>query len=180
MKTPVLETDRLLLRVPVESDFEPFCEMMQDELTTEFIGGTLIPPMAWRAFCMLLGHWQLRGYGFFSVLDRETGEWLGRVGPWYPHQWPQPEIGWTIKREAWGKGYASEAARACLDHVVDDLGWDHIIHLIDERNIASQEVAKKMGSRFEGRRAEIPGFNVIGDIWEQSAQDWRDRRGGQG
>ena len=121
MKKPVLETPRLLLRYPEEQDFEPLAEMMQDEETARFIGGVQEPAITWRNFCSLLGHWQLRGYGFFSVIEKETGDWLGRIGPWYPHQWPQPEVGWTIKRQAWGKGFAPEAASACLDYVFDTL-----------------------------------------------------------
>lgn len=176
MKTPVLETPRLILRAPVEADFEPLCAMMQDEETTRFIGGVQEPAMAWRGFCTILGHWQLRGYGFFSVLDRSNGEWLGRVGPWNPHLWPQPEIGWSIKREAWGQGFAGEAASASMDHVVDTLGWTQVIHLIDENNHASQGVARGIGSRFKGRRSEVPGFGMVVDIWEQDADDWRKRR----
>ncbi len=173
MTTPRIETDRLLLRMPEEADFPHIAAMMSDEETARFIGGVQDEAIAWRGFCTLLGHWQLRGYGFFSVVDRATGEWLGRVGPWYPHLWPQPEIGWTIKRQAWGKGYAHEAAAACMDFVFDRLGWSEVIHLIDDGNLASQGVARKLGSGFKGRRGEVAGFGVTVDIWEQTVADWR-------
>lgn len=176
MERPVIETERLILRYPEECDFEPLAEMMQDEETAKFIGGKQVPAMTWRAFCSLLGHWQLRGFGFFSVIDKQTDEWLGRVGPWYPYQWPQPEVGWTIKRQAWGKGYAPEAAAACLDHAFDTLGWSSVIHLIHVDNTPSQAVAAKLGSRDSGQEVEVPGFGMMVNIWGQTAEEWRARR----
>ena len=176
MKKPVLETPRLLLRYPEEQDFEPLAEMMQDEETARFIGGVQEPAITWRNFCSLLGHWQLRGYGFFSVIEKETGDWLGRIGPWYPHQWPQPEVGWTIKRQAWGKGFAPEAASACLDYVFDTLKWPSVVHLIHVDNTPSAAVARKVGSRDTGREVEVPGFGIKVNVWGQSAEDWRTRQ----
>jgi RimJ/RimL family protein N-acetyltransferase len=171
-----LETDRLVLRRPDQADFEPLCEMMADEETTRFIGGITEPALAWRAFCGILGHWELRGYGFFSVFEKSTGHWIGRIGPWYPHGWPQPEIGWTLNRSSWGKGYAVEAAVACMDHVVDTLAWPSVIHLIDKKNIASQAVARRLGSSNSGREVEVAGFGVMADVWGQSAEDWKRAR----
>lgn len=173
MKTPVLETERLILRPPQEEDFEPLCDLMADEETTRFIGGVQSPPMVWRGLCGIIGHWQLRGYGFFSVIERETGDWIGRIGPWYPHGWPQPEVGWSLNRSTWRKGYASEAGRVCMDWVVDELGWTSIIHLIDASNTGSQGVARKLGSRNLGREVEVAGFGMMADVWGQSAEEWR-------
>ena len=176
MIEPVLETERLLLRPTTISDFEPLCTMMADEVTTRFIGGVQSPELAWRSLCGIAGHWQLRGYGFFSVIEKATGQWLGRVGPWYPHGWPQPEIGWTLNRESWGKGYATEAAIACMDHAFDTLGWDSVIHLIHADNRGSQAVAARIGSANTGQEVEVPGFGILVDIWGQSASDWRTHR----
>ncbi len=176
MITPVLETARLQLRPPNAADFEPLCAMMADEVTARFIGGVQSPPLAWRSLCGIAGHWQLRGYGFFSVIEKATGKWLGRVGPWYPHGWPQPEIGWTLNRESWGKGYATEAAIACMDYAFDTLGWDSVIHLIHADNRGSQAVAGRIGSANTGREVEVPGFGILVDVWGQSATDWRANR----
>ena len=174
---PVLETERLILRRPEEADFEPLARMMGDEENTAFIGGVQEPAHVWRALCAMLGHWELRGYGFFSVIERDSGDWLGRVGPWYPHGWPQPEVGWTIRRESWGRGYAVEASAACLDFVFDRLGWDSVCHLIHAENAPSQGVARKLGSVDWGRDVEVAGFNMMVDLWGQTADEWRARRG---
>ena len=82
MKKTRLETDRLLLRKPELSDFEALCEMMSDEETARFIGGVQEPALVWRALCGIVGHWELRGYGFFSVIEKQSNMWVGRIGPW--------------------------------------------------------------------------------------------------
>ncbi|MEE2526922.1 GNAT family N-acetyltransferase [Hyphobacterium sp. HN65] len=174
---PRLETGRLILRVPEERDLEPLAEAMADEETARHIGGTQTPPMVWRSLCGIVGHWAMRGYGFFTIEDKASGEWLGRVGPWFPHGWPQPEVGWTVKREAWGKGYASEAAARCLDWVFDDLGWESVVHLIHKDNIGSQGVARKLGSKNWNKPVEVAGFGIIVDQWGQTREDWKARAG---
>ena len=174
---PRLETERLILRPLADSDFEPYAAMMSDEENTRYIGGPQVEAMAWRGMMTLIGHWMVRGYGFFALEEKSTGRWVGRVGPWYPHGWPQPEIGWTVVRECWGRGYASEAAACAMDWAIDHLGWKEVIHLIHPDNHGSIAVAKKIGSRNLGRTAEIPGFGMIVDVWGQSAEEWRGRRG---
>jgi len=179
MTQTVLETERLILRQPDLSDFEPLCELMADETVTRFIGGVQAPPVVWRTLCGIVGHWALRDYGFFSVIEKGSGQWLGRVGPWFPHGWPQPEVGWSLNRASWGKGYATEAGAACMDYVFDVLGWADTVHLIHADNIASQRVAEKLGSRNLGRSMEVPGFaGMMVDIWGQDAADWRSRPAG--
>lgn len=173
---PRLETERLVLRVPEERDFESLAAVMADEETARHIGGVQSPPLVWRALCTVIGHWAVRGYGFFTVEDKATGEWLGRVGPWNPHGWPQPEVGWTIKRDAWGKGYASEAAARSIDWAFDALGWESVIHLIDKENTGSQGVARKLGSKNLGYQSEVAGFDMVVDVWGQSRDDWQAKR----
>ena len=165
----IIETERLILRdIDMDRDFEPFCELMSDEETVRWIGGeTLDPPDVWRSMCTMIGAKQVRGYSFMSVEHKDTGEWLGRIGPWYPHGWPAPEIGWTLMRKHWGNGYAIEAARGCLDYVYNELGWDSVIHLIAKENIGSIKVAEKLGSTLQ-RDFVLPGFEDVEiGIWGQ-------------
>lgn len=173
---PRLETERLVLRVPVEADAEHLIPLMADEQTAQHIGGVQSAPLVWRALAAVIGHWAIRGYGFFSVEDKVTGEWLGRVGPWFPYGWPQEEIGWTIKREAWGQGYASEAAERCLAWAFGELGWDSVIHLIHEDNHGSQGVARKIGSVNWKKPVQVAGFDIIADQWGQTKADWQARQ----
>ncbi len=158
-----IETERLILReIDPDRDFEPWVETMHDEETVRYIGGEVLDrARTWRNMAAVIGHWQIRGYGFFSVDSKETGEWVGRVGPWFPEGWPAPEIGWTIMREHWGKGYASEAAFASLEFARDTLGWESVIHVILDGNEASIGVAKKIGSKYLRSQQGLPGVTDL-------------------
>ena len=83
----------------------------------------------------------------FSVIERSSGRWIGRLGPWMPEGWPGPEIGWAIVRDCWGRGYAGEGASAATNWAFEHLGWTNIIHSIAPENEPSQRVAQKLGSR---------------------------------
>lgn len=154
-----IETERLILRpIDAERDFEAWACCMADAETMRFIGGSVLSrPLAWRNMAAVMGHWQIRGYGFFSVERKDTGEWIGRVGPWNPEGWPEPEVGWAISREYWGQGFATEAARASVDFAFDTLGWKRVIHVILDGNDRSVAVAERVGSRFEKRLPHLPG-----------------------
>ena len=101
-----LETARLLLRPPQLEDLEPLTEMMRDEPTARFIGGMAERPLCWRKLMTMIGAWHAHGFGMFSAIEKASGQWVGRLGPWQPDGWPGPEVGWAIVRESWGKGYA--------------------------------------------------------------------------
>ena len=106
---------------------------------------------------MVIGHWAIRGYGFFSLEDKQTGQWVGRAGPWFPEGWPGQEIGWTISPDHLRKGYAYEAARASIDFVFGELGWSSVIHVIMEGNAPSIALAEKLGSRLLRTQQGLPG-----------------------
>lgn len=156
----MIETQRLILRrIDPQRDFEAIAHAMADENTVRYLG---VKPMnrqeAWRSMAAIMGHWEIRGFGFFSLESKETGEWVGRVGPWYPEGWPAPEIGWTISPDHLRKGYATEAARASLDYAFNKLGWQEVIHVILPGNAGSIGVAEKIGSRFLRAQQGIPGI----------------------
>lgn len=175
---PRLETPRLILRgVDAERDFDAWAAMMADEETARFIGGVQERAAAWRSMCSVLGHWQVRGFGFFAVEEKASGAFIGRIGPWFPEGWPAPEVGWTLRREFWGRGYATEAASAALDWVFDRLFWESAIHIIEPANAPSLAVAARLGSQKVGRVDRLPPFDVSADIYGQSASAWRARRG---
>jgi RimJ/RimL family protein N-acetyltransferase len=154
-----IETERLILRdIDPERDFDAWAKTMADERTVKYMDGKVQDrALAWRNMAAVIGHWRIRGYGFFSVESKETGEWLGRVGPWYPEGWPEPEIGWTISPEHWGHGYATEAARASVRYAFETLGWERVIHLIPTGTDATIRVAKTVGSRFLRSQMGLPG-----------------------
>jgi RimJ/RimL family protein N-acetyltransferase len=106
-----------------------------------------------------LGHWELRGFGTWAVVERATGEFVGRVGLHYPEGWPDRELGWTIARKFWGKGYASEAARASIAHAFGALGWTHLVSLIHAENQRSARLAERLGYHVAGT-ADVVGLHL--------------------
>ncbi len=175
-QSPALETARLRLRPTALSDFPRWAEMMADPEVARHIGGAQPPSVAWRALLSMAGAWALTGVAMFSALERATGRWVGRIGPWQPYGWPGPEVGWALHRDAWGRGYATEAA-ACLDYAFDTLGWEEVIHCIAPDNLASQRVAERLGARRRGAgRLPEPYHRGPIEIWGQSRAEWRRHR----
>ena len=171
-----LETPRLILRPPRADDLDPLAAMMLDEPTARFIGGTMPRAVCWRQLMTMIGAWHAQGFAMFSVIEKESGRWIGRVGPWQPEGWPGTEIGWAIARQFWGRGYAGEAAAAATDWAFDTLGWSNVIHSIAPANLASQRVAQKLGSRNLGPGKLPPPFaDDRVDLWGQSREEWRRR-----
>jgi RimJ/RimL family protein N-acetyltransferase len=170
-------TERLFLRPPQPEDFEGWCAFQIDPVQTKFVGGVQERPAAWRSFCTMAGSWSLFGFGMFSMIERATGLWIGRTGPWRPEGWPGTEVGWGVLGSHQGKGYVTEAATASMDFAVDVLGWKHIIHTIDPENLPSIGVAKRLGSANEGpTRLPPPLQDARVDAWGQSADQWKARR----
>jgi len=173
---PTLTTERLILRPPAAEDFEAFCAFMA-EPQTKHIGGPLAPEPAWRSWAVIIGAWTLNGYSMFSVIERDSGRWIGRLGPWAPLGWPAKEVGWGLIEASQGRGYATEAASACMDYVFDVLGWDEVCHTIAPDNFASQKVAQRLGSTNKGPTKLPPPIDHFPvDFWGQTSDEWRARR----
>ena len=172
----VIETERLLLRPPAPEDFKPWCAMLADPVASAFIGGVQNENGAWRNLAVMAGSWTINGFGNFSVIEKASGLWVGRAGPWMPPGWPGPEIGWAFDRSFWGSGYATEAASACMDFVFDHLNWLNVIHVIAPDNQPSIKLALRLGSKPIGRgKLPAPSENVVVDLYRQSKEEWRAR-----
>lgn len=155
---PEMETDRLRLRGSRESDLDPYMALTGDPEAMRYLtkGETLDREGTWRQIALIVGHWALRGYGFWAVEEKSTGLFLGRVGLWRPEAWPGLEVGWALCRAAWGQGFATEAARASLAYGFDRLGLAEIISLIVPENLPSIRVAERIGAT---RQRTVMKFN---------------------
>ena len=155
---PTVETERLILREWRELDYAAFARFKADPMAAKF-GGQMNSHEAWRAMLYYIGHWHVRGFGFWSVALKSTGEPIGYCGPYFPIEWPEPEIGWGIYMEHQRKGYAYESACAALAYVYGSLGWKSAISLIADDNQPSKALATKMGAKpdyaFELRRHSL-------------------------
>jgi RimJ/RimL family protein N-acetyltransferase len=145
-----IETPRLKLRMFDETDWDDLHEMFRDEECVRYtIGTPLAHWQTWRALASYIGHWQLRGYGPYAVVDRATRAMMGVVGLWSPGEWPEPEIKWSLARRFWGNGFATEAARAVRDMAASHLKWSRLISLVLPANERSKAVARRLGGHFE-------------------------------
>jgi RimJ/RimL family protein N-acetyltransferase len=94
-----LETPRLTLRKFDEEDWDALHRIFEDEECVRYtIGAPLERWQTWRTLAGYIGHWQLRGYGPYAVVERSSGTVIGPVGLWYPGEWPEPEIKWCLAR----------------------------------------------------------------------------------
>lgn len=157
-----LTTARLTLRMFRNDDLDAYASMCADPEVMRYIGvGTpLSRADTWRQMAMFVGHWHLRGYGMWAVEESHSHALVGRIGCFNPEGWPGLELGWLLGRPYWGKGYATEGARAALDYAFTTLKQLHVISLIRPENTASIRVAGRLGERLEGR-LDILGMEAL-------------------
>lgn len=167
-----LESERLRLRQFRAEDFEPYAVICADPEVMRHLGPgqPLARWEAWRQMAMILGHWQLRGFGLWAVEERATGALVGRIGFFEPDGWPGFELGWMLRRESWGKGYATEGARCALAHAFTTMGRTHLISLIRPDNAPSIRVAERIGERLEGR---VDLFGAEALVYGIDRTSWR-------
>lgn len=180
MLGPTLETERLILRPPIQADFDGFVEMCAEEDTMRFLGGAQPPAGAWRQMATIAGSWAMLGYGFFSVIEKASGKWIGRLGPWRPGglqgDWPGNEVGYGVNRYARGKGFAGEGATAAMNWAFEHLGWDEVIHCIAAENADSIKLATRLGSRWLRHDRLLPPIDIPIEIYGQTRAEWRARQ----
>jgi RimJ/RimL family protein N-acetyltransferase len=158
-----LETDRLIMRMWRENDFEAYARICADPEVMRYLnkdGKPLTRSEAWRQLAFLIGHWHLRGYGHWAVEEKASGNLVGRIGFLNPEGWPDFEIGWTLGRGYWGKGYAIEGARRVLEYAFTEFKRERVISLIRPGNQGSINVAERLGEKLEGR-TEVDGLDLL-------------------
>jgi RimJ/RimL family protein N-acetyltransferase len=145
---PALITERLLLRPATPADLDAWTErIFADPEVTRYIPSSIAEPRA-RAERMLafVGEmWATRGYGEWLVTDRRDGALLGHCGLLYVAETGEVEIDYALARPFWGRGFASEAARACLRFGFERAGLERVIGLAVPENNASRRVLERVG-----------------------------------
>jgi RimJ/RimL family protein N-acetyltransferase len=167
---PTLTTERLILRSPTQDDAENVIAFLTDPVRTKGFGGEMSRNDAWRWFASLIGHWYLRGYGFWMI-DSRDGDALGFSGLWYPEGWPEPELGWVLFAGAEGHGYATEAALAIRNYAYDVLKMPALTSNIVPSNEASKAVARRLGAVME-RVYENPHMGTD-ELWRHPGPEAR-------
>jgi RimJ/RimL family protein N-acetyltransferase len=91
-------------------------------------------------------HWERHGFGIFAVEERATGRFVGRCGPAFHRLWPDdPELGWLLDPEVWGRGYATEAGAACLPPLFEEQGFERVVSIVNPENERSLRVQDRLG-----------------------------------
>jgi RimJ/RimL family protein N-acetyltransferase len=139
----VIRTERLVLRQWRDEDKEPFAALNADPVVMEHFPSTMTREASDKFVEFNKATIRTRGWGLWAV-DVE-GEFIGFVGLNEPGFMPGVEIGWRLKREAWGHGYATEAGRAVLAYAFDDIGLDEVISFTSTTNLRSQQVMQRLG-----------------------------------
>ena len=174
---PTLQTARLVLR--------PFEERDLDAYTAVLAAGPVRRSLhlpddvgreeAWRQMAMWRGQWELRGTGQWALEERSTGAFVGRAGTHRPERadWPGVEVGWALHPDHWGRGFATEAGAAAVDHAFAALGAEELWSVILPDNQRSQAVARRLG--FVLDRLQVLSFFPAAPhgIWRLSAPRWR-------
>lgn len=170
MLTVTLSTLRLILRTPQIADADSWAELDGDREATRFIGGVATREQLLVGLRAAIEMGRSKNCGLFSVFERNTGQWIGRAGPWVPEGALWTEIGWAFATSARGHGYATEAARAAMDWAFHSLAWSEAIHCIDHGNITSIAVAHRLGSKWLRSGVDSDGKPV--EIYGQAQADW--------
>jgi RimJ/RimL family protein N-acetyltransferase len=156
---PTLTTDRLTLRAPHEGDFPAMLAFSQSP-RAEFLGGNVDRRTVWRFLLSNIGHWALRGYGFYSV-DTKAGDFIGRVGVIFHDGWDEPELAWHLFDGFEGQGYAHEAALAARADYHARISAQPPISYIDVANTRSEALARRLGAMIERTLNDEKGHHHV-------------------
>lgn len=155
---PALDTERLLLRGHRREDLADCAAMWGDPAVTRYIGGRpSTREEVWARLLRYVGHWALLGFGYWVVVDKASGRFVGEVGfadfqrEIDPPLGDAPEIGWALAPWAHGRGFATEAVRAAVAWGEARFGARRTVCLISPENLASIRVAQKCGYAESGR-----------------------------
>lgn len=148
----IVTTSRLILRGWQESDLEPFARLNADPRVREYFPGTLSREESDASVRLMSNHIEKCGWGFWAASLIETGEFIGMIGledvyfsaPFNKFT-PAVEIGWRLGYEHWGKGYATEGARAFLQYAFESLNLNEVVSFTTLNNMRSRQVMKRIG-----------------------------------
>jgi RimJ/RimL family protein N-acetyltransferase len=171
-REPQLLTARLRLRAWRDDDASALGAINADPLVGRYLDSPLDDDSGAAFLNRLREHWARHGWGHFALEERAPADaeprLLGFAGVAYPTFMAElahrPEIGWRLDSAVWGRGFATEAARAARAHAFEQLGLDELIAIIHPDNARSLRVAEKLGMTIE-RQAPHPGLGIDVDVW---------------
>lgn len=187
---PTIETARLRLRPWRTEDAGAYRGIARDDEVMRYIGSGLryrLKRTAGRAVGLVSNvesrravaarrrHWEKCGFGEWAVEEKESGRFVGQVGLVHHPDWhadpAKVEVGWLLVREAWGKGYATEAGAASVDHAFGRLGLDRLVSIAVVGNDRSERVMERLGFSRQGRTrwlgSKVVWYALDRERWEE-------------
>lgn len=154
-KDYLFRSERLGFRNWTKADLNEFAAMNADIDVMEYFPNLLTKKETTEFIERLQNHYEKNGYTYYATEILETGEFIGFIGLAYQDYktefTPATDIGWRLKKSAWGKGYATEGANKCIEHAFNNLKINHIISTCTEKNSQSENVMKKIGMEKLGK-----------------------------
>ena len=163
--TIILQTERLIVRTWSPDDAEEGFRIWSDPEVMRYVGtgqpnASIEETRAW--IDRMSAHQDLHGFGFWAVVEQKTRRLIGSCGMGYQRDGGLPiEFGYTLSRSQWGRGYATEAAAACLRYAFEHLRLPQLVASVDSQNVASQRVLEKIGFHFQREEPLADGV----DFW---------------
>jgi len=152
MASYILTTERLGLRRWIDSDIQPFIEMNKDAEVMKYFPATLTDNETSETIERIKLHFDKNNFGFFAVEERLSNQFIGFTGLAIPtfesFFTPCVEIGWRYRKDAWGHGFATEAANACLEHGFNSLHLEKIVSFTPLSNMRSEKVMRRIGMTY--------------------------------
>jgi RimJ/RimL family protein N-acetyltransferase len=166
----VISTERLLLRPWRPDDVEPYAAIVADPEVMRHMGsGPMERAAAAAQVARFAEGTALSGVYHTAAEERATGELIGRIGLFHQPEWPGPhevEVGWLLARPAWGRGLATEGARAAVDYGFGELRLPGIVSFTVPENVRSRAVMERLGMRQSGRRQ----WRGLPHVWYELAR----------
>ncbi|EDZ44541.1 MAG: GNAT family N-acetyltransferase [Planktotalea sp.] len=163
---PTIETERLILRAPLENDIDALESFYATE-RSHLVGGPLDRPNCWRLISGNFGHWLMRGYGMWHLHHKADDRMIGACGFIFREGWDEPELGWNVHDGYEGKSIAFEAAFAARAYGAAHFDLDGVISYLNPSNTRSVALTKRLGATFE-RKGQMLGNAV--DIYRHPKQ----------
>jgi RimJ/RimL family protein N-acetyltransferase len=168
----MFETDRLILRLLDEKDVDAIFAMRSDPEVMRFIRApqNRIETINW--LNLVSSRWESDRIGFCALVEKQTGKFVGWCGLWRLKETSELEIGYAISKNAWGKGFATEAGRVFLHYAFEQLKSDKIVAVAEPENVSSRRVMEKLGMKFvrlgEFYNRQLVQYAINRESWVES------------
>ena len=157
----MLETDRIILRPMKTEDAQPIFAMRSDAEVMRFIRAPIIRFAEAESWIKLVSsRWADEKIGFCSLIEKQSGKFLGWCGLWQLEETGEIEVGYALAKEFWRQGYAVEAAEAFLKYGFEKLNLNKIVAVAKPENKASQRVMEKLGMSYD-YTGKFYGLNLV-------------------